>query len=212
MDVWRLTFWLARQPRLYPALVREAVRLLLDRFSPSAPTNGGSDALKVTVVHDCVLDPVPALEGSRLRLRPFAAGDLVPLRVLNVRHVASALRHAAGAWAVLEKGSPRAVGYCSLTRMRVGETVETEVGYAIVPERRGLGYATDVLGLMGRFAHDELRCERLIAVVEPANAPSLRVVEKSGFRLWCVGVFYSTPVQVMILQLTTAGELLSGTL
>ena len=56
---------------------------------------------------------------------------------------------------------------------------ETEVGYGLVEEARGIGLATEALALLCD-AVDPLGV-RLRASVDPANAPSLRVVAKCGF-------------------------------
>ena len=58
-------------------------------------------------------------------------------------------------------------------------TPETEVGYGLVADYRGIGIATEALGLLCG-AVDELGV-RLRASTEPDNAASLRVLAKAGF-------------------------------
>jgi RimJ/RimL family protein N-acetyltransferase len=55
-----------------------------------------------------------------------------------------------------------------------------EVGYWIVPERRGAGLATAAVELVVSRAFTA-GIERLQATVEPWNVPSQRVLEKAGF-------------------------------
>ena len=56
---------------------------------------------------------------------------------------------------------------------------ETEVGYGLVEQARGIGLATEALALLCAVV-DPLGV-RLRASVDPANAASLRVVAKCGF-------------------------------
>ena len=56
---------------------------------------------------------------------------------------------------------------------------ETEVGYGLVPEARGWGFATEALSAV--LAAADAAGVRLRASVQPDNATSLRVLAKSGF-------------------------------
>jgi RimJ/RimL family protein N-acetyltransferase len=56
---------------------------------------------------------------------------------------------------------------------------ETEVGYGLVPEAWGWGFATEALRAL--LAHTDEAGVRIRASVAPENAPSLRVLAKCGF-------------------------------
>ncbi len=56
---------------------------------------------------------------------------------------------------------------------------ETEVGYGLVPEARGWGFATEAL--TGMLAAADAAGVRVRAGVSPANATGLKVLAKSGF-------------------------------
>lgn len=56
---------------------------------------------------------------------------------------------------------------------------ETEVGYGLVAEARGCGFATEALSAV--LAAADAAGVRLRASVEPGNAAGLRVLAKSGF-------------------------------
>ncbi|MGY0388391.1 GNAT family N-acetyltransferase [Nocardioides sp. WG-D5] len=58
-------------------------------------------------------------------------------------------------------------------------TPETEVGYGLVEEARGWGFATEAL--KGLLACADAEGVRIRASVEPTNAASLRVLAKCGF-------------------------------
>ena len=57
-----------------------------------------------------------------------------------------------------------------------------EVGYSVVPSMQGRGYATEATrGLIDRAFMDP-RVERIVATTLPDRVPSIRVVEKLGFK------------------------------
>jgi ribosomal-protein-alanine N-acetyltransferase len=56
---------------------------------------------------------------------------------------------------------------------------ETEVGYGLVAEAHGWGFATEAL--RGLLAHTDAAGVRVRASVRPENAASLRVLAKCGF-------------------------------
>lgn len=57
-----------------------------------------------------------------------------------------------------------------------------EIGYGIVPSRRGLGYAPEAVRALVAHAYAAPEVRRVYATVETANPASVRVLEKSGFR------------------------------
>jgi RimJ/RimL family protein N-acetyltransferase len=59
-----------------------------------------------------------------------------------------------------------------------------EIGYGIVPSRRGHGYAPEATRALARFALTAPDVHTVYAEVEPSNPPSIRVLEKAGFHLW----------------------------
>jgi RimJ/RimL family protein N-acetyltransferase/nitrite reductase/ring-hydroxylating ferredoxin subunit len=56
------------------------------------------------------------------------------------------------------------------------------IGYQVVPEARGNGYATRAVRLMTRWAFEQLKIERLALWTLPGNGPSQAVAERAGFR------------------------------
>ena len=55
------------------------------------------------------------------------------------------------------------------------------VGYWLLPEARGKGFATRSVQLVSRWALGELGMARLSASIEPSNDRSQRVAKRSGF-------------------------------
>jgi RimJ/RimL family protein N-acetyltransferase len=56
------------------------------------------------------------------------------------------------------------------------------IGYSVLPEWRGRGYATRALRLISRWAFTEAGIARLTAGTHPDNKASQRVLERAGFR------------------------------
>jgi RimJ/RimL family protein N-acetyltransferase len=131
-------------------------------------------------------DAVPALrswaDGDLALLERASEDDYVPL----IEHIptpfdpglARAWVEARGEteWVIVAAGEP--VGGVGYALRHVPGLAE--VGYWIVPERRGAGLATAAVELVVSRAFTA-GIERLQATVEPWNVPSQRVLEKAGF-------------------------------
>lgn len=68
------------------------------------------------------------------------------------------------------KGAPNAAG-------------EVEIGYSVVPERQRQGVATEAVGALVRRAMEHSQVHSVIAETLPDLTPSIRVLERNGFRL-----------------------------
>lgn len=82
------------------------------------------------------------------------------------------------AFAVEALASGEFVGFCGLNP-HDEETVE--IMYAIVPQARRQGYATEVAAAIARFALADMGYHRAIAPIDPAHKASQAVVTKAGF-------------------------------
>jgi RimJ/RimL family protein N-acetyltransferase len=58
-----------------------------------------------------------------------------------------------------------------------------ELGYAIGAAHRGQGLAARAVRLMTGYAHETLGLRKVVLRINPANAASVAVADKSGFRL-----------------------------
>lgn len=151
-----------------------------------SPTGTSSDRVSLRPV---AWDAVGALVGGR-RLDDWApdypdAGDLVVGRVLRAAGRAALDRRAAPwvPYQVVERASGLVVGGIGFLRPPTGG--RAEIGYGIVASRRGIGVATEALGLVLALAWAD-RSGTVTAVTartEPANRASQRVLEKGGFTL-----------------------------
>ena len=145
------------------------------------------------------------LETPRLVLREFThEDDAFVLRLLNepswlrfigdrgVRTLPDARRYlddgprrsyarnGFGLWCVVPKGGDAPVGMCGLIRR---DTLpDVDVGFAFLPEAWGRGYARESAAAVLDHARDVLGLRRILAITDPENAASIRVLERVGMR------------------------------
>ena len=152
-------------------------------------------------------DPAPRviLETPRLFLREFTHGDdAFVLRLLNepswlrfigdrgVRTLEDACRYlddgpfrsyatnGFGLWCVEPRESGAPLGMCGLIRR---DTLpDVDVGFAFLPEAWGRGYAMEAASAVLAHARDALGLRRVLAITDPENAASIRVLERIGMQ------------------------------
>ena len=145
-----------------------------------------------------------AFETARLRLREQTLDDAAFLiTVMNdpdfIRHIAdrgvrtlddartyltagalaSYAEHGFGLWLVERKTDGAAIGLCGLVKRPAFDDVD--VGYALLPAFRGQGYAREAVAGTLAYARAAHGLSRLIAVVNPDNLPSRKLLELEGF-------------------------------
>lgn len=142
------------------------------------------------------------LETSRLILRRFVDDDLDVLTAIRsdplvarfigsgrpqsreqvadmMRAVESTWEHRGfGRYAVTLRPGGGMIGWCGLSLLDYTE--EIELGYGIAQEEWGNGYATEAAAAVLKHAFASLHVDRIVAVADPTNAPSVRVLEKIG--------------------------------
>ncbi|MDT8437861.1 MAG: GNAT family N-acetyltransferase [Wenzhouxiangellaceae bacterium] len=145
----------------------------------------------------------PVLTTARLKLRQLTDADAAFLvRLLNdpafianigdrgVRDEADARaylatgprasyhKHGFGLYRV-ERDDGTPIGICGLLKR---ENLELpDIGYALLPEHRGSGYAREAAVAVLGEARDRFRLVEICAVVSPGNAPSIALLEALGF-------------------------------
>ena len=87
-------------------------------------------------------------------------------------------RTGSGLLADRRAGPGRLVGEAGLQELEAGPDVE--VGYTLARAAWGRGYATEAARAVLRWGFAGLRLPRVVAVADPANRASLRVLEKLG--------------------------------
>jgi RimJ/RimL family protein N-acetyltransferase len=151
----------------------------------------------------------PTIETERLRLReqsPDALDMLVEYwgREDVYRHIDGAPRPREDVWRRLlaNAGTWALLGFGSwLVETHEGEFIgtfgflearremappfnpgEIEVGWGLAPEAQGKGYALEALSALLAWGDRELSGRKLVCIINPDNAPSLKLAAKTGFR------------------------------
>ena len=83
-----------------------------------------------------------------------------------------------GNWALEEKSTGEYAGWCGLWFPE--GFPEREVGWGLMPAKRGRGYATEAALRARAYAYETLGWETAISLIARDNAPSLRVARRLG--------------------------------
>ena len=146
-------------------------------------------------IRGCEADACPKiiLNTERLRLYPasrermeaiIASEQDEALKQAYTEMLGGCLRHP-GQWAwyalwIIEKTDGTPVG--DLCFKGLGEDGVAEIGYGIMEEYQGRGYATEAVRAACQWAFQHPQVKLLEAETEAGNAASQRVLEKCGFR------------------------------
>ena len=113
-----------------------------------------------------------------------------------------------GPWALDVKKPGATIGYCGLfSYPDVGGEPEVEIGYRLARSAWGKGYATEAVTAVRDYAFDTLRLSRVIAMIDPRNAASIRVATKAGMQYWKDVMFegYTHPDHVYVIRNSVTG-------
>ena len=149
--------------------------------------------------------PQAVLETERLRLRPFAdSDDAFVFELLNepswLRFIGDrGIRTLADARAYIKNG-PRTMfelyGFSLMVAERKADSVALgmcglikrvslpapDIGYAFLPRYWGQGYAREAAAAVLAHSHSVLGLPRILAITDPENDRSVRVLEALGMR------------------------------
>ncbi len=101
------------------------------------------------------------------------------VRYLEEGPIAMYAKHGHGLYGVELRDSGALIGISGL--LRRDEYDDIDLGYAFLAEHRGKGYASEAGAAVLRIASEVIGARKVIALVAPANAVSIRVLEKLGF-------------------------------
>ncbi len=142
------------------------------------------------------------LETERLELRPTGENDLQLLftiltnpfvrkyllddEILNDDQVTEILNisiqnfrtRSYGLWLIEEKESNQVAGLAGLWEF--SEEGQPQLLYALLPQETGLGFATESVMAIVKYAFDELGFEKVLAACDEPNVASQRLAERIG--------------------------------
>ena len=87
-------------------------------------------------------------------------------------------KHGYGRWTIERLTDGAFLGFCGLKYH--AETRETDLGYRLIREYWGRGYATEAALASLQYAFEALALDRVIGGVDQENIASFRVLEKIG--------------------------------
>ena len=89
-------------------------------------------------------------------------------------------REGFGMWVMERKGTGEPVGTCGLIRRETLDDVD--IGFAMLPQHRGKGLALEASKAVLEYAWRIVGLARVVAIVSPDNAKSIRLLETIGMR------------------------------
>ena len=88
--------------------------------------------------------------------------------------------HGFGFYAVMLKKTEELIGMCGLIKRDTLENVD--IGFAFLPQFMGKGYGSEAASATLHYAQNELKLEKIIAIVNPENKVSVALIKKMGLR------------------------------
>ena len=85
--------------------------------------------------------------------------------------------------ALIEKSSGKLVGHAGLLVQNVDGVAELEIGYSLLPEFWGKGYAIEAAQKCKNIAFQDYQVPSLISIISLTNLPSQKVATKNGMRI-----------------------------
>lgn len=101
------------------------------------------------------------------------------LRYIEAGPRAMFAAHGHGLWRVNRRGDPTAIGLCGLIRR--DSLPAPDLGFALLPEYFGQGYAAEAALACVQHARDVLCWPQLLAIAQADNVASLRLLQTLGF-------------------------------
>jgi RimJ/RimL family protein N-acetyltransferase len=98
-------------------------------------------------------------------------------------------RHGFGLYRVSLRENGEAIGICGLLQREA--LPNPDLGFAFLPAYWKQGYARESAEAVQRYARGTLGIARLLAIANPSNQPSIRLLETLGFH--CEGLTRLSP-------------------
>lgn len=162
----------------------------------------------------------PTLTTARLTLTGHAAADLEDCAAMwtdprvytmiggqprSREDVWIRLLRAIGQWTAFGYGTwvardtaGRLIGELGLmeTRRAITPSIDAapEVGWTLTGDAQGQGYASEALAAI--LAWTDARIPATTCIIDPANAPSIRLAERLGYRLRTTGTYRDAPILI----------------
>lgn len=167
---------------------------------------------------------IPTLETERLYLRPYRLTDFDAYAALwadpdvvrfiggvpfsreqawtrFLRQIGLWYHLGFGFWAIEDRATGAFIGECGFHDLQRGLTPSLdgtmETGWGLASAFHGKGLAEEAVRLILAWAGDHGTRERLTALIDPANAPSLKLAGKVGFVEVARTTYHDAPIVVL---------------
>lgn len=179
----------------------------------------GQDAANGRRPRGAMSAPPPWMQTLRLDLREFVAGDADDIwrldqdpavmryigdgRPSTRAHVGATMQRiprvyrlypGLGTWRASRRDTGAYIGWFTLKY--IPDTVEVEVGYRLLRDAWGRGYATEGARELVRYGFDAVGLHRIIGITHPDNVASQRVLMKAGLEPAGWGRYYGRRLRV----------------
>ncbi|NET33055.1 MAG: GNAT family N-acetyltransferase [Cyanothece sp. SIO1E1] len=95
--------------------------------------------------------------------------------------MASFEQHGFGLAMVVLRESGEGIGMCGLIKR--DSLPDVDIGYALLPKFMGQGYAFEIASATVDYAREQHGLRRLVAITDPKNAASVKLLGKLGMQL-----------------------------
>lgn len=85
--------------------------------------------------------------------------------------------------------------FIGLAKLAYVNPQEAEIGYMLLPAFWGKNYASEMVQCLINYAVTIQKIKTLMAIVDPANPASIKVLIKHGFRLYKTGIIDDLPAE-----------------
>ena len=101
-----------------------------------------------------------------------------------------------GHQALICSESGKFIGQCGLLTQEVNGEEEVEIGYHILPEYWGYGFATEAAKFFKDYAFNNNICDSLVSIIDINNIASQKVAEKNEMKIEKQIKYYDLDVYV----------------
>lgn len=103
--------------------------------------------------------------------------------------------------ALVHKDTKALLGLCGLLVQLVDGIQELEIGYSLLPQYRGNGFATEAAKKCKEFAAENKLSDSLISIIHVDNVPSQKVAVNNGMHLDKTTTYKENPVHIFRINL-----------
>lgn len=138
---------------------------------------------------------------ERLERKGFLGmDDQTPPRVLAETAINRQIErygdHGFGHIAAFRKSDQKFIGMCGLVPRDIEGENEMEIGYALIQDFHGKGYATEMAVTMLDWCIQNLDYPRYISMIHPENERSKEVAKRNGMKFLFESTYENDPIHI----------------